>query len=98
MSDLSFLVPVAAILAWPITVVGKAIANRRPPDDVGFPPRAAAHLDMRLARLEQAVEAIAVEVERVAEGQRFLAQVHASQPPAVSAPPPGAGYPYPTPR
>jgi hypothetical protein len=35
----------------------------------------------RLDRLEQAVEAIAIEVERVAEGQRFVTKVFAERPP-----------------
>ena len=34
----------------------------------------------RLERLEQAVEAIAVEVERVGEGQRYLTRVLESRP------------------
>jgi hypothetical protein len=32
-------------------------------------------MDARLARVEQAVEAIAIEVERVGEGQRFLTKL-----------------------
>jgi len=35
----------------------------------------------RLDRLEQAVDAIAIEVERVAEGQRFVTKVFAERPP-----------------
>jgi hypothetical protein len=35
----------------------------------------------RLERLEQAVEAIAIEIERVAEGQRFVTKVFAERPP-----------------
>lgn len=35
----------------------------------------------RLTRIEQAVEAIAVEVERVAEGQRFVTRVMAEREP-----------------
>jgi hypothetical protein len=31
--------------------------------------------DQRLARVEQAVEAIAVEVERISEGQRFVTKL-----------------------
>lgn len=34
-----------------------------------------ANLDDRLARIEQAVDAIAVELERVAEGQRFVTKL-----------------------
>ena len=40
-------------------------------------PRVVAHADGedRLARIEQAVDAIAIEVERIAEGQRFLTKL-----------------------
>jgi hypothetical protein len=38
-------------------------------------PLAAGDAERRLARIEQAVEAIAVEVERVAESQRFAARL-----------------------
>jgi hypothetical protein len=42
-------------------------------------PRALQAVDARLARIEQAVEAIAVEVERVAEGQRYATKLQAEQ-------------------
>ena len=48
----------------------------------------------RLDRIEQAVEAMATEVERIAEGQRFttklLSEVRTSPPPAIAAPHPAA--------
>ena len=50
----------------------------------GKPSAAATQTDAiapRLDRLEQAVEAIAIEVERVAEGQRFVTKVFAERPP-----------------
>jgi hypothetical protein len=49
----------------------------------GKPSATAAQADAiapRLDRLEQAVEAIAIEVERVAEGQRFVTKVLAERP------------------
>lgn len=36
-------------------------------------------VDDRLARIEQAVDAIAIEVERIAEGQRFLTRLQAER-------------------
>ncbi len=36
-------------------------------------------MDERLARLEQAVEAVAVEMERVGEGQRFVTKLLAER-------------------
>jgi len=40
----------------------------------------------RLERLEHAVDAIAIEIERVSEGQRFMTKVMSERPPAVIAP------------
>ena len=41
--------------------------------------------DHRLARIENAVEAIAIEVERIAEGQRFTSKLLAERAPAGAA-------------
>jgi hypothetical protein len=45
----------------------------------------------RLERIEQGVEAIAVEVERIAEAQRFSAKLMAEQAQKRELPKPGAG-------
>ena len=42
-------------------------------------PAAVAAQDDRLARIEQAVEAIAIEVERISEGQRFTTKLLADR-------------------
>lgn len=42
--------------------------------------------EARLARIEQAVEAIAVEVERISEGQRFTTRLLSEQSPSSSKP------------
>lgn len=39
----------------------------------------------RLDRLEQAVDSIAIEIERIAEGQRFVTKVFAERPPQAQA-------------
>ena len=53
----------------------------------------------RLDRIEQAIEAMATEVERIAEGQRFttrlLSEVRSSAPAAIAAPQPVAAAPAP---
>jgi hypothetical protein len=41
-----------------------------------------ARLDDRIARLEQNVDAIAIEMERIGEGQRFLTKILAERPTA----------------
>jgi hypothetical protein len=40
-----------------------------------LPDSSVARLDARLERMEQAIDAMAVEVERVAEGQRFTSRL-----------------------
>lgn len=48
----------------------------------GSPDRAAA-LEQRLERIEQAVETIAVEIERMGEGQRFVTKLLAARDPTA---------------
>ena len=50
---------------------------RKPTDET---PR----VEARLERVEQALDAIAVEMERVGEGQRFLTRLLADRPPALN--------------
>jgi hypothetical protein len=45
------------------------------------PPRALADINERLERVSQAVEATAIEVERIGESQRFLTRLMSEQPP-----------------
>lgn len=51
------------------------------------PPLGAAEGDERLQRLEQAVDAIAVEVERMSESQRFVTKLLAERLPPGQVPP-----------
>jgi hypothetical protein len=44
-----------------------------------LPPPPSAEITTRLERIEQAVEAVAIEVERIAEAQRFSAKLMAEQ-------------------
>jgi hypothetical protein len=44
-----------------------------------LPPPPSAEVVTRLERIEQAVEAVAIEVERIAEAQRFSAKLMAEQ-------------------
>ena len=41
----------------------------------GDPPRLPAEVTSRLERMEQAIDSIAVEVERISEGQRFTTKL-----------------------
>jgi hypothetical protein len=69
----------------PMTIALARILVRR--SRVGAPDPLARESAARLARLEQAVDAIAVEVERVSEGQRFVTRLLAEgRAPAETAP------------
>jgi hypothetical protein len=50
-------------------------------------PAAAPESTERLERIEQAVDAIAIEVERVSEGQRFVTRLLSERQPALATPP-----------
>jgi len=53
-------------------------------------PKGTSILDARLERVEQAVESIAIEMERVSEGQRFVTKLLIDRaPPAPDQLPPG---------
>jgi hypothetical protein len=64
------------LLAFPVFGFLKALLNRR-----GATAQAALPRDTteRLARIEAAVEAMSVEVERISEGQRFVTKVLAER-------------------
>ena len=66
-----------AIIALGIPII-RAITRRweRP---VPFPPSTSPDTTQRLERIEQAIEAVAIEVERIAEAQRFSAKLMAEQ-------------------
>ena len=66
-----------AVIALGIPII-RAITRRweRGPN---LPPAPAPDVVARLERIEQAVEAVAVEVERIAEAQRYTAKLQAEQ-------------------
>lgn len=67
----------AAIIGSVMQAVIKSIESRR---KKALPDSAAERLEERLSRIEQAVDSIAVEVERVSEGQRFTTKLLADRP------------------
>ena len=77
------LIPIIALLisAIPFTAVGvplaRAIARRI--DRQTVQPRILSDVSARLERLEQGMDAIAVEVERISEGQRFVTKLLAEK-------------------
>jgi hypothetical protein len=68
----------SVILLYPIV---RAWTRRMEQKDA---PRMPADVSARLARIEAAVESIAIEVERISESQRFLTKLQADRPPLPS--------------
>lgn len=64
------------IAAFPVFGFFKALVNRRASTQALLPPRDTTD---RLQRIEAAVEAMSVEVERISEGQRFVTRVLAER-------------------
>lgn len=71
-----FVVPVAAFAMVALLAIGVPIARafaRRL--ERGEPPKMSSDVLARLERMEQAIDSIAVEVERISEGQRFTTKL-----------------------
>ena len=81
-----FLVPIIGIIAAAVMAIGipiaRAYARRIESGAHGIPPE----LNARLAEMQQSIDAIAVEVERISEGQRFTTKLLADRAPAEGAP------------
>ena len=61
-----------------IAVLGRAwLSRRQPPPSI--PQQQLENIEMRLVQLQQAVDDVAIEMERVAEGQRFAAKLLAER-------------------
>jgi hypothetical protein len=75
------------IIGWTVVAATRA---RRGKTVTGVPaPDMLLPVEQRLQRLEQTTEAIALEVERIAEGQRFVTKLLSDtehQPPRLGAP------------
>ena len=68
-----------------IAVLGRAwLARRQPPPPV--PHEQLENIEMRLVQLQQAVDDVAIEMERVAEGQRYTAKLLAERTDADESP------------
>ena len=84
-------VPVAFFTMCAVIAVGFPLARAfaRRMDREAVAPRVAPELVQRLEHMEQAIDSIAVEVERISEGQRFTTKLLSERVPG--APPSGAG-------
>jgi hypothetical protein len=70
-------IPIIAIACAPIMAIGVPIARAYARRVTDAPGRSAIPSDVagRLERMEQAIDSIAVEVERISEGQRFTTRL-----------------------
>lgn len=77
MFDSPFIVPVAAFVITGLTMIfyplARAFARRMESD--ARRPQVPAEITARLERMEQALDTIAIEVERISEGQRFTTKL-----------------------
>ena len=76
-NELRALIALLITIAIIVGFVTQAVVSRR--RDRGALRESASESDARLERLEQAVDAIAIEVERISEGQRFAAKLLADR-------------------
>ncbi len=76
-----FLVPIVFFISLPVTIIGVMLArtHARQVEQRGTGRELGPELAERLDRMEQAVDAIAVEVERISEAQRFTTRLLAGR-------------------
>jgi hypothetical protein len=83
------LIPIVMFAMVPVTAIGVPIARAYARRISSTPPeRVPAEVSERLQRMEQAIDSIAIEVERISEGQRFTTKLLADRtaPPLVAPP------------
>lgn len=77
----AILIPIIFVSSIPIVAIGyplaRAYAKRL--DRQGLAPAVPLEVAQRLERMEQAIDSIAVEVERISEGQRFTTRLLAER-------------------
>jgi hypothetical protein len=82
------LIPIIFVSSIPIVAIGlpiaRAYAARLGRTPVG--PTVPHEVTARLERMEQAIDSIAIEVERISEGQRFTTKLLAERTAAPAAP------------
>jgi len=88
------MVPIVLFSTFPIIAIGLPLARAyaKKIESEGAGTRIPSDVSARLERMEQAIDSIAVEVERISEGQRFttklLSERTAAGVPALENPPP----------
>jgi hypothetical protein len=69
------IIPIVFGIPGVVIIVKMWFSHKEKMAGLGGPKTGTAMLDARLARVEQAVESIAIEMERVSEGQRFVTKL-----------------------
>jgi HPt (histidine-containing phosphotransfer) domain-containing protein len=71
------MVPIVAVVCVAVTTIGFPLARAyaRRLEHAPREPSVPAELQSRLERMEQALDSIAIEVERISEGQRFTTKL-----------------------
>ncbi len=81
MHNEDILVPIAFFVMIAVTAIGvplaRAFARRMERQPIA--PAIAPELSAQIARMEQAIDSIAIEVERISEGQRFTTKLLAER-------------------
>jgi hypothetical protein len=85
--DAGVIVPLGFFAMVAVIVVGSPLARAfaRKMSNQAIPPAVPAELQQRLEHMEQAIDSIAVEVERISEGQRFTTKLLAERNPEAHA-------------
>ena len=76
------MIPIALFICGAATAIGVPMARAyaRRMDRDARAPSVPPELQARLERMEQALDSIAIEVERISEGQRFTTKLLAERP------------------
>jgi hypothetical protein len=84
------IVPIVFGIPAAVVITKMWFSHKEKMAGLSAPKQGTAVIDGRLERLEQAVESIAIEMERVSEGQRFVTKLLIDRaPPAPEQLPPG---------
>jgi hypothetical protein len=81
--DPAIVIPIGFFTMVAVIVVGRPLASAfaRKMNNQAIQPPVPAELQQRLAHMEHAIDSIAVEVERISEGQRFTTKLLADRHP-----------------
>jgi hypothetical protein len=83
------LIPIVLFIMMGVTAIGYPIAKAiaRKLDREALQPKMPPEIMGRLERMETAIDSIAVEVERISEGQRFTTKLLSERPQSQVLPP-----------